>query len=58
MHIITYQDLQISSRNSVYHLNKSVPFSEKRLQRPETCIKDGFEEMAHEFPFGAFRPQK
>ena len=35
-------------RNRVYHLYKSVPFTVKRLGRPETRIKDGFEEMEHE----------
>ena len=29
-----------------------------RKTRPETGIKDGFEEMEHEFPFGTFRPEK
>ena len=41
-----------------YHWNKSVPFTEKRPRRPETGIKDGFEEMEHEFPFGIFHPEK
>ena len=41
------QDLEISSRNRVYHLYKSVPFTEKRPRRPETSIEDGFEEMEH-----------
>ena len=27
----------------------TVPFTEKRLQRAESGIKDGFEEMEHEF---------
>ena len=30
----------------------------KRLGRGETGIKDSFEEVEHEFPFGTFRPQK
>ena len=30
----------------------------KRPRRPEPGIKDGFEEMDHEFPFGIFRPEK
>ena len=30
----------------------------KRLGRRETGIKDSFEEVEHEFPFGTFRPQK
>ena len=46
------QNWLISSRNRVYQLYKSVPFTEKRPRRPETGIKDGFEEMEHEFPFG------
>ena len=45
-------------RNRVYHLYKSVPFTEKQPRRPETGIKDGFEEMEHEFPSGTFRPEK
>ena len=40
------------------HLNKSVPFTEKRPRRPETSIEDGFEEMEHSFLFGIFRPVK
>ena len=32
--------------------------TEKRPRTPETGIKDGFEEMEHEFPFGIFRPEK
>ena len=40
------------SRNRGNHLYKSVPFTEKRLQKPETGIKDGFEEMEQEFPLG------
>ena len=43
----------MSSWNRVYHLYKTVPFTEKRLRKPETGIKDGFEEMEHEFPFGS-----
>ena len=41
------------ARNRVYRLYKSVPFTEKRRRKPETGIKDGFEEMEHEFPFGS-----
>ena len=41
-----------------YHLYKSVPFTEKRLRRSETGIKDGFQEMELEFPFVIFRPEK
>ena len=48
----------MSSRNRLYHLFKSVPFTEKRPRRPETGIKDGFEGMEHEFPFGIFHPEK
>ena len=47
------QDWQMSSRNRVYHLYKSVPFTEKWLRKPETGIKDGFEEIKKEFPFGS-----
>ena len=43
---------------SPYHLYKLVPFSGKRPRRPETGIKDGLEQMEHEFPFGIFHPQK
>ena len=31
--------------------HKSAPSTEKRPRKPETGIKDGFEEMEHEFPF-------
>ena len=39
-----FQDWQISFQNRFYHLQKSVPFTGKRLRRPKTCIKikDGF----------------
>ena len=37
------QERWISSRTRVYHLYKSVSFTEKRLRRRETGIKDGFE---------------
>ena len=47
----------MSSWSRVCYLHKSFPFTEKRLRRPETGIKDGFEEMEHEFPFGKFRPE-
>lgn len=46
----------ISCQNHVYrlyHLHKSVPLTGKRPRRPETGIK-----LEHEFPFGAFRPEK
>ena len=39
------------------HLYESVPFTGKQPRRPETGIKDSFEEMEHEFPFGIFHPQ-
>ena len=42
----------------VYHLYKSVPFTEKRPRRPETGTKDGFEEMEHEFLFEMFRAER
>ena len=47
----TIQDRQITSWNRVYHFYnyKSVPIIEKRPRKPETGIKDGFEEMEHEF---------
>ena len=35
---------------------KSVLFTEKLPRRLKTAIKDGFEEMEHEFPFATFRP--
>ena len=41
-----------------YHMYKSVPFIEKRPRRSETGIKDGFEEMEHEFLFVTFDPEK
>ena len=31
---------------------------EKRTRRRETDVKDGFEELEHEFQFGTFRPEK
>ena len=33
-----------------------LPFTGKRPRKPETGIKDGFEEMEHEFPFGISIP--
>ena len=36
------------SRNRIDHLHQELQFSEKRPQRPENGIKDGFEEMGHE----------
>ena len=45
------QNCSILSRNRVYRLYKSYPFTAKRPQRPETGIKDGFEEMEREFPY-------
>ena len=47
----------MSSRSRVCYLHKSFPFPEKRPRWPETGIKDGFEEMEHEFLFGKFRPE-
>ena len=37
---------------------KSVLFIEKLPRRPEARIKDGFEEVVLESPFGIFRPEK
>ena len=37
--------------SGVCRLYKSVPFTEKRPQIPETGMKDGFEKIEHEFPF-------
>ena len=36
----------------------SFSFSEKRPRRREDGVKDDFEKMEHEFPFGTFRPEK
>ena len=45
-----------SPRNRVYHLNKSVPFTEKLPRTPGTGIKDGFDEwytnLRFNTPFG------
>ena len=35
-----------------------IPFTGKRPRRPETGIKDDFEEIEHEFLFGISRPEK
>ena len=35
-----------------------IPFTGKRPRRPETGIKDDFEEIEHEVLFGIFRPEK
>ena len=51
-------DWWILSQNRVYHLYKSVPFTEKRPRRPKTGLKDGVEEMEHEFPFRIFRLER
>ena len=52
--VLKIQDWQIlASPNCVYHLHKSLPFTEKRLQKAETGIKDGFQEMEHEFTRGS-----
>ena len=40
------------SRNGLFHLHKSVPFTEKRPRKPETGIKDRFEQIEDEFLFG------
>ena len=39
-------------------LYNSVPFTEKRPRKPETGIKDGFEEIEPEFQLRTFRPEK
>lgn len=44
----------ISLRNHIYHLHKGIPVTEKRPQKPEIGIKDGFEEMEKKFPYGTF----
>ena len=36
----------------------AVTFTERRPRRSETGIKDGFQEMEHEFSFGTFRSGK
>ena len=36
----------------------AVTFTERRPRRSETGIKDGFQEMEHEFSFGVFRSGK
>ena len=46
------------SRNRVYHLYKSVPFTENRSRRAETGIKHGFQEIEREFLFEKFRPEE
>ena len=46
------------SRNRLYHLHKSSPFTDKRRRKPEADIKDGFEELGHTFPFGKYQPLK
>ena len=38
----------MSFRNRVYHLHKSIPFTDKPPRKPETEIKDGFEQMKHD----------
>ena len=40
---------QFCRESRLPYLQISVPFTEKRLQRPESGIKDDFEEMEHEF---------
>ena len=44
----------MSSWNRVFTNQFQLP--KKRPRRPQTSIKDGVEEMEHEFPFGVFRP--
>jgi len=52
--VLKIQDWQIlASPNRVYHLHKSVPFTEKRLQKAETGINDSFQKMEHEFTRGS-----
>ena len=53
-----------NSRLVNFVLEQRLPFAKisfiyrKRLGRRDTGIKDSFEEVEHEFPFGTFRPQK
>ena len=53
-----------NSRLVNFVLEQRLPFAKisfiyrKRLGRRETGIKDSFEEVENEFPFGTFRPQK
>ena len=55
---IKIQNWYILSRNRVYHLYKSVPFTENRSRRAETGIKHGFQEIEREFLFEKFRPEE
>ena len=48
------QDWLISSWNRVFHVYKSVSFSEKRPPSRETGVKNDFEEMEQEIPSGTF----
>ena len=44
--VVGRQDwLSFLSRNHLYQLHKSSPFTEKRRRNPEADIKDGFEEL-------------
>ena len=52
------QDWLYSFQNRVHHLYKSVQFAEKRPRKPDTGIRDCFEEMEQEFSFGTFLPEK
>ena len=52
------QDSYVSCGDRVYHLYKSVSFTEKRPRRPETGTKEGFKGMEYEFLFGIFHPEK
>ena len=37
-------------------MHKSVrPFTEKRLRKPETSVKDAISQMEHDLPFGILR---
>ena len=53
-----------NSRQINFVPDSRLPFAQissiyrKRPRKPETGIKDGFEEMEHEFPFGTFRSEK
>lgn len=51
------QDWWILSRNHGYHLYKSVPFTQKRPQMPETGIKGGLEDSIQkkqDYPFRCY----
>ena len=44
--------------NRVYDLHKPVLFTEKRPRKRDTRIKDRFEQIEDEFPFGIFRAEQ